>query len=30
LNPRPEFIATRDEFITIKPIDPDYLRDIGD
>lgn len=29
LNPRPEFIATREDFTAIKPIDPDYLRDVS-
>jgi ectoine hydroxylase len=29
LKPRPAFIATRDDFTPIKPVEPDYLRDVS-
>ena len=29
LTPRPEFIATRKDFSPIKPVDPEYLRDVS-
>ena len=29
LTPRPEHVATRDDFTAIRPIEPDYLRDVS-
>jgi ectoine hydroxylase len=29
LTPRPEYIATREDFAPIAPIEPDYLRDVS-
>jgi len=29
LTPRPEYVATREDFIPITPVEPDYLRDVS-
>ena len=29
LTPRPEHVATREDFTAIRPVEPDYLRDVS-